>query len=304
MNIFEFNRQTIQKDKTTPICILLTHEQMQPYIGRFNYFQLYCLPIVKRYCQDHNIDLVLVTDFKKDQYISTQPEVFGKRVTNYVFKQVIPCLFEHYQYITPFNSHSLLHKNYPSLYDIIDYDYDIIVPQSVVNPLGFQEQSPIYTLKYSAANPRYDKIKVFNFYMNNPHLSFWSGPHIISNKDGKRWFDSQKIEQFQMNDMIYRYVDYALNEDKLNIKIQPRLNMLSMNIFLMTVAQRSPVPSLTDMHLLRQSKKVMKRQFSQIIQNNDSVISYFGGCGSYSEYWKLRPLMMEYMLKQFTCLYY
>ncbi|HON96651.1 MAG TPA: hypothetical protein PK222_00145 [Bacteroidales bacterium] len=42
-------------------------------------------------------------------------------------------IINYYDYITQFSSHALLHKNMPSLYDIVDYSYDVIVPEKCYN---------------------------------------------------------------------------------------------------------------------------------------------------------------------------
>lgn len=291
------------QDKTTNIAILVAHQDMQPYIGRFNYFKNYTLPIFKQYAKDNDIDLILVTDFENDKYVTTQPQVFGKRVSTKLL-YVIDELSGVYDYLTTFNSHSLLHKNMPSLRDIIDYNYDVIVPERCYNPKTDSVVAPfesvLYTLNGSAAKPKYDKSRVFNFYKNSQQ--WWSGPHIIFNSNMKKWWSIQDLIQFQMNDMIWHYVYHAIQgNSKYKMKIQPKLNMLSMNTFIMQILKGQRDVSLAHiMKTFANNDYLIQQQ----LNSEDCIISYFGGCGSYSNLWPLRPLMMKHLLTKFRHYYY
>lgn len=303
MAIFEYNPDTIDKDRQYKFAIVIGHQEMQPYVGEYNYLKQYTLPRFIKYSQDNKIDLILITDFKKKQYKTSEPPVFGNRITTYFFEAMYN-IINYYDYITQFSSHALLHKNMPSLYDIVDYSYDVIVPEKCYNnPIQNNKlpyQSVLYTLKYSAAKPNYNKSEVYNFYIKN-NIQWQSGPHIICNSNMKQWFNPQNLYKFQMNDMIYHYVDYVYNHDKYKMKIQSKLNMLSMNLMVMSVLQHNAERSLSFIiKKVKEQFKVLKQQ----LQSNKFIISYFGGCGSYSSLWKLRPEMMKIVLKELGQYYY
>lgn len=303
MAVFQYNRDTLDRDKTSKVAIMINHQEIAPYTGRFNYFKQYTLPIFKSYSAHTSIDLILVTDFQFDKYQTSQPKVFGKRLsTKYLY--ALHHLLQKYDYITVFNSHSLLHKNMPSLYDVIDYSYDVIVPEKCYNPIydsNLKQQSILYTLKYSAANPDYDKSFVHNYYKKNRE-QWWSGPHIIFNENMKQWFSVQKLLEFQMNDMIWHYVYNAIGgHQKYKMKIQPKLNMLSMNLFLIQILKNDGNHSLSK---VMKSFQGNKYKVLQELETNNACISYFGGCGSYSSLWPLRPLMMKSLLESYRQQYF
>ncbi len=301
MNQFEYSLQNLNKYKSTSIAVVLTHQAMHPYVNQFDYFKHITYPRFKRYCQDYNIDLVTITDFKKNQYQSSQPSVFGKRITMYPFHCILQ-LMKHYDYVTTFSSNAILHKNMPSLYDMIDYDYDCIAPQKCMDPISNQFQSALYTLLGSAAQPQYDRIKVLNYYKNRKDESFWTGPHILVNKKMYDWFNPQLIFKFQSNDMITRFVQYATNKDKTyKLKSQKKLNMFSMNLYLRSLLKDQKDVSLSNIQKVFINNLSL---FKQRLESNQAVISYFGGCGSYSNLWMLRPLLMKQVVSKLNQLYY
>lgn len=289
------------KDLTEPksdIAIIVAHHEMEPYVGKLNYFENISLPILNRYCQKFDIDLLIIRDFKKDQYISTEPEVFGNRVTSYPL-MVGQQALNYYEYVSMYASHALIHRNAISLRDAIDKDYDVIAPK--LNGISYNKaQNVIYTLKGSAAQPEYNRKKVYQFYKKESN-NFWAGPHIIVNKNMKKWYNPTQYQKFQMNDMIFHYCDYVENHEKYRLKIDYRLNMISMNIFIMEYMKEHRLSTAYDVISILKNNQ---NKILQLLSSKNFMATYFGGCGSYSPYWMMRYLMMRYLTTKFKEYYY
>ena len=302
MKQYQYTLQNLLKYKSTNIAVVVQHQQYQPYVGEYNYFKNLTLPIFRRYCKDNDIDLILITDFKKDTYSTSQPQIFGKRITMYPF-ECLQQIIQHYDYISSFCSHALLHKNFPSLYDVIDYNYDAILANKCFNPINKQQyQDPLYTLKYSMAQSGYDKNTVLKYYINRPQLTFWSGKNIILNKNVKQWIDPDLIYSVGSNHMLSLLVQYATNQDKqYKVKFDNEFNMFNMHMFLNNL-----ISNCYDRSLVSYYKKFIQNihLYEKALKSNSAVLSFFTGCGSSSAIWKLRYLMMEYSLQNLSQYYY
>lgn len=286
MVIKQYSRDLIPQSN---YALFVAHQQIQPYKKSFNYFDLISYDNISNYCNQYDIDFIILRDFKTDIYSSTEDDKFLKRINKYPFI-VINDLVTKYQYVFVYASNQLLTKNMPDIRSIIgNGTFNCIVPfMSGV----FEENH--FTIKYQL--PRTNQLKNRRTtlqYYHNTNGVWWSGPGYIVDKDIPQWIDGSQICSYRSNDMAYRYELYLDPDIQNKILISDSMNMLEFDYFFRMMFQNNKENELLDQWLLFQKLKLI--DMSKYLENKKYTSLFFGGCGSYSTIWKLRFLTMKYI---------
>ncbi len=261
--------------KSQYACIV-AHQQNKPWIGDLNYFQKISRPSIQRYCKQWNIDLIIIDDFKKDQYVCPQDSrIFNNRVNCYpVIVQAQ--LIKKYKNTLLYASNTILHKTYKHFKDIIPNlkDYDAV---SLQTPKPYQN----YYIK--TGYPEY----------KNGFNGWFGHGSVVSPNISQHWFDQDQMFKWKMNDLQYRRHYNDTNKDKVKVKVLYGKYLLNIDYWCVQALQflrknNMQVSSQTINHWIYNNI-----DFTQYLIDQNYTNSFFGGCGSGSDIWILRYFLMK-----------
>lgn len=270
------------KNPCSKYCVVIGHQCLEPYVRQFDYFSKFVKPNMERYCKDHDIDFILIDDFKRDQYQSSEDDRFlvgnnVKRCTNYPFIAIREILTK-YDYILLQNSNNLIHKTYPHFKDLIP---------------NLEEFDAVFLNQTN------------NSQNNIPWVNGWMGHNSICNVNvAHHWFDEKQLLKFGMNDIYYRRHYLAQNNDLYRYKFLNDVYMLVfdnyVHIAMGQMGQKGV--ATTPLNVCKYISKTVN--FQQQLNDPKYVCSFFGGCGSYSPMWQLRYLLLEYVATTYSEYHY
>lgn len=249
--------------------VIISQEQQQPYIRQYDYFKNISKPNLIRYCQNFDIDLVIIDDFKRNQYISTQSSNFNNRSTNYPFvasKEII----KNYKYSLLWNSNVLVHKNYPHFKEKIISGYDCI----------------------SLDGPKPQN-------RNIGHQNWFGHTMILNSNMIDHFFDQNQLLKYNTNDLIYRNQYHKINSHKYKSLTLHDKYLLCINYWCLLAINNGYHSAESIFKFISDNV-----DFSEIINDNQFVCTFFGGCGSYSPLWKLRYMLMELFITKYKEFYF
>lgn len=281
---------------TSQYAVVFTHTQTSPYVGVFNYGDNITKPSLIRYCQKNNIDFVEVYNISDKYMLPTWNKFNLNGYSNIInisfFDQIINLLFK-YKYIFYTAGNQLLLSQFSHFNNII---------QKYNNPylIGFKNPTiSTDTIKKISLDQRpnyHNYIRTMKFINNSSIKNMYISNTIILNKNLSWMFDFKQFSQYN-HDIAYKTETFMkLGEQyvKQHYKLDDRYELFSIDTLVVAILKNTN--ARTEFQILRQFKKI---DLESIIKSGSYVTLFFGGCGTFSNIWKLRFLLMKYISEQY-----
>ncbi len=271
MQIVSYNDFIVPKSQ---YCVIVTHQDKHPYIGDYNYFKNISKPNIIRYCQTHDIDLVIVDDFRRNLYKEgNQSSQFNNR--NNVFPAIASRdIVKRYKYSLLWNGNNLMHTKYGHFKDFIQNleQYDIVAIRS-------PQPSVMQQGEYK--------------------FGWFGHTSIIKHTMTDRWFDQHEFIKFNMNDLLYRNDYHEKHSNEYKSFIYNDRWLLNVDYWCVQALQNGCRGQYCISNFVMDNV-----DFQPYLTDNHYVCTFFGGCGSYSLIWKLRYLLMKQHMIEYKKFYY